>query len=193
MFYDIKDFPILEEITRNYETINQELNAAKYQNELIRNILNPIDNSLDYYTDYWVKDNGFHEEQLGYDIRNGQYSTLAIYKKDFQIKSFDSTKLFSKTLELIKDLPGVHYSGFFKMNPNTKLGSHKHNRKHLIFHLLLEDLKDGDCVLTCGGKSFSVKYRGDSLLFDYSYEHGSVNNSSTERLHFIVDFDPFTK
>lgn len=190
MFYELEDFPCLKKVKENLELIKQDLNTAEQENELIRKILNPTDDSLDYYTDYWVKDNGFHEEQIGYDIREGKYSTLAIYKKDFPIKLFDSSRLFSRTLELIKDIPGVYYVGFFKMFPNTQLGEHTHDRKHLIFHLLLNDLKNGECVLTCGGETRVVKSKGDCLLFDYSYNHGSMNNSDNERLHFIIDFNP---
>ncbi len=76
------------------------------------------------------------------------------------------------------------------MSPKTSLIAHTHTRNHLIFHLLLNDLKNGECVLTCSDETTILKNKGDSALFDYSLLHGSENNSETERIHFIVDFDP---
>jgi len=191
MFYDVKDFPFLEEVIKNISVIHQELKNAEVQNPLINSVFNPSDMSLDYYTDHWVADNGFHEKQIGYDIRDGEYATLAIYKKDYPLKQFDSNQLFPKTLELLSSVPGLYYSGFFKMYAGTHLNSHTHTRKHLIFHLLLNDLENGECVIKCGEETRKMKCKGDTLLFDYSYDHESDNNSDTDRLHFIIDFNPF--
>jgi hypothetical protein len=190
-FYNVEDYPFLMNIQRNVDVIINELARAEETNPMIKGILNPMDEALDYYTDYWVKDNGFHLDQLGYDIRNGKYSTLSIFKKDYPNKLFDVDELFPNTTSLLKDVPGLYYCAFFKMYPKTELATHTHNRKHLIFHLLLNDLIDGSCELTCGSESRNVCLKSDSVLFDYSNSHGSVNNASNSRLHFVVDFNPF--
>lgn len=190
MFVDINKFPQLKIIQENCSIISQELADAILKDDKVRAILNPIDSDLENYTDYWVKDNGFHEEQMGYDIRKGEYTTMAVFKKNYTIKHFDVNELFPKTMNLLRSIDNIHYSAFFKMYPKTKLDAHTHNRSHLIFHLLLNDLENGDFYLRCGNESKTLKNKGDYMIFDYSNEHESANNSDSERLHFIIDFNP---
>lgn len=191
MFYDIEDFPALQKIRDQVSVIYDELNKAVEKDPKVKSILHPSHSDLEHYTDYWVKDNGFHEDQTGYDIRKGEYTTIAIYKKDFSIKHFDAQRLFPKTLALLKQVENLHYSAFFKMYPHTKLDAHTHNRSHLIFHLLLNDLENGEFKLRCGDQWKTMKNKGECLVFDYSNEHESANVSDSDRLHFIIDFKPF--
>lgn len=190
MFNNIDNYKGLNLIINNVSKIEKEFLEAIKQDEVVRSIMYPTNSDLEHYTDYWVKDNGFHEDQTGYDIRKGEYSSLAIFKKDFSIKHFDVEKLFPETLLMLRGIEGAHFSGFFKMLPHTKLDAHTHNRSHLIFHLLLNDLKGGNYTLRCGNEIKTLKNKGDSMLFDYSVEHESENSSDSERIHFIIDFKP---
>lgn len=190
-FYDIKEYPFLNTFISNIDIIAEELKTASSKNELIHSVLNPTEDIIEHYTNYWVKDNGFHPDQIGYDIRKGEYTTLAIFKKEFSIKHFNAEELFPKTLHLLEKVNGLYYSGFFKMFPQAELGSHVHNRKHLIFHLLLNDLENGECYMTCGDQTRVMKRRGDHVLFDYSVAHESHNASGSSRVNFVVDFNPF--
>lgn len=191
MFYSVEEYPFLQEIIAKREVINQEFQNAM-KDKFLYGVVNATDEEfLHHYTNYWARDNGFSKEQIGYDIREGHYHTLPLFKKDFPVKYFDVVAFFPETSKIIQKIPNLHFSGFFKMFGKSKLGMHTHNRRHLIFHILLNDLEDGDCVITVNGETKALRNKGDHMLFDYSYEHGTENFSSTPRLNFIVDFDPF--
>ncbi len=83
MFQQKSSYPFLQKFENNIHIIISELNSALNNEPKLHKILYPDIPDIDYYTDYWVKDNGFHPDQIGYDIRVGEYSTFAIFKKDF--------------------------------------------------------------------------------------------------------------
>lgn len=190
MFYNPNNYPFLKKFEDNIDVIKAELNAALTMEKKLDSIFYPQISDIDYYTDYWVKDNGFHPDQIGYDIRVGEYSTFAIFKKNFPVKLFDVNVLFPKTIEMLNSVPNLYYSGFFKMSPKTELLPHTHTRSHLIFHLLLENLENGECILSCENETAKLKNAGDSALFNYGKNHGSINTSETDRINFIIDFNP---
>lgn len=192
MFYDIADFPFLIPFVENVDLIHLELINSIKNNEKIKSIMYPDHAGLEHYTDYWVKDNGFHTDQTGIDIRTGGYQPLAIFKKDFPIKHFEVNDLFPKTLDLLTKVPNLNFSAFFKMEAHSTLQAHSHSKKHLIFHLLLHDLKDGSCWLRAGSDTISICKKGEYLIFDYSLEHESKNNSAIDRINFVIDFNPFS-
>jgi hypothetical protein len=189
MFLDLESYPALVALKNNIAVISDEFSTAVGQNREVYSLLNPIDDLLEHHTKAWTKDNGFHQNQIGYDIRSGSYSTLSIFKEGMKIEDFNAVDLFPKTLGLLSAIDGVCYSSFFKLYAHAQLTPHAHSRKHAIFHLLLDDLEDGECVVTVGGEKRSMKYKGDCVLFDYSQEHGSLNTSNTDRINFIVDLD----
>lgn len=190
MFLDYTQYPYLVTIQKNIELISEEFSNAIQSKEILSILYNSEDN-IDYYTGHWTRENGFHPEQVGFDIRVGDYSTLAIYKKDFPIRTVNIENYFHKTIELIrKEVPNVHLISFFRMAPGAKLLEHTHNRKHLIFHLALRDLENGTCELTCGKEKLTLKRKGDTALFDYTIPHSSFNNSNTERINLVIDFEP---
>jgi hypothetical protein len=192
MFLDYKNYNYLVEIKNNFNIIKDEFENA-HRSEEIRKILYNSDDNVDYYTVFWARDNGFHPEQVGYDIREGDYSTLAIYKKDFPIRTVNIEQYFPKTIELInKYVPNVHLISFFRMATHAKLLEHTHNRKHLIFHMMLKDLVNGSCELVCGNETLHLKNKGDTALFDYTIPHSAYNNCESERINLVVDFDPFS-
>lgn len=190
MFYDINKFPALKVIQDNCSVINQELTEAIERDDKVRLIMNPDDIGVEHYTEFWAKENGFHRDQLGYDIRKGEYAAMAIFKKGFPIKHFNVEELFPRTTELLKTVENLEYSAIFKMYPKTKVDSHTHLRSHLIFHLLLNDLENGDYYLRCKDESKRIKSKGDYMIFDYSNEHESENSSDSDRYHLIIDFNP---
>lgn len=191
MFYDVNDFPFLLKIKERVDDIREELNIAIKKDDVVRKLLDVDDELLDHYTNYWVLDNGFHTAQTGIDIRNGEYFAAAIYKKGFPIKHFDALDLFPKTLKLLNEVEGIEFAGFFKLCRNSKAKMHEHNRKHLVFHMMLNDLADGKYTVTCNGESKSYTEKGSTVIFDYSYIHGAENSSSlSDRLNLLIDFKP---
>lgn len=189
MFLNSNKFPYLIAIKENIDIISSEFYEA-LKNEEIRKILYQSEDNIDYYSAHWTRDNGFHPEQIGYDIREGDYSTLALYKKGFPIKTIEIEKYFPNTINLVKQIPNLHLLSIFRMAPNTKLLEHVHTRSHLIFHLLLNNLENGSCALTCGNETIYLTNKGDTALFNYSLPHSTFNNCSSERFNLVIDFEP---
>jgi len=190
MFYDIERFPFLQDFINNAELVFNEWNKALNQSPALHKHIG-LHTDLDAYTDYWVKDNGFHPNQIGYDIREGYYNTFAIFKKGYPIKNYDIPSLFPALSGMLNHIPNMHYAGFFRMEPLSELMPHTHSRKHLIFHVLLNDLENGACKMICNNKEKELRHRGDAVLFDYSASHATINASTTERINFVIDFNPF--
>jgi len=190
MFEDKSHYPFLSILDENIAIVKMELTNAIEKNQLVKSIFYSENNDIDYYTEYWVKDNGFHPEQIGYDIRVGEYTTFPIFKLGFPNKILDIESLFPETLKLIHQIPGVYFSGFFKMSPNSELSPHTHTRKHLIYHILLNDELEGQSYIQCENEKKFLLKKGDTALFNYSKEHSSKNLSKNERINFVVDFLP---
>lgn len=192
MFYDVEKFPFLSRFIDNYLDIKNEL-FHSLSDVQARKLIEETDTPdfLETYTSFWVKENGFNEDQIGYDIRQGEYHTLPIFKKDYPVVSFDVNTYFPKTMEMLNHVPNLYFSAFFKMSGKSTLKPHTHNRRHLIFHLLMNDLEEGICEVTVDGNTTVLKQEGDHLLFDYSYEHSTVNHAVNPRYNFVVDFNPF--
>jgi hypothetical protein len=188
MFERIENYPYLKTVHDNLGVINGEFRAF-----LSANHISLDDNDMgDHYSGWWSRDNGLSREQVGYNIKtSGAYSSISIFKKGYPIKTFDANKCFGKSIQIINEIPNVHYAGFFTMTPGTSLDTHTHTRRHLIYHLLLDDLRDGECHLTCQNESKYISNKGDEVLFDYSLPHGSTNRSSSNRSDFVVDFKPW--
>lgn len=192
-FYTTKDFPIFEDIIAQVDLIRGELdNAMKHQE--VHQLISSKEGEpkfLEGYSSYWVNDNGFSKEQIGYDIRDGEYFAMAIFKKGYPIKHLDTEQFFPNTNQLIQRVPNVYFSAFFRMNAHAILNAHTHTRRHLIFHLLTNDLVGGVCTITVNGEDRILSKKGDYVIFDYSLEHETHNDSDSDRYNFIIDFNPF--
>jgi hypothetical protein len=184
VFIESSNYAFLTNIKNNVSRIKAEFEAA------IAQTINIPKHSVDHYSDYWVKDNGFHPEQIGHDIREGAYSTLAIFKAGFQIKNFDVQSCFPETLRLLRDVHRLQYAAFFVMAPGARLERHKHSRSHLIYHVLLNDLLGAECEVQCGSEIKHLRYSGDDVLFNYSLPHETFNHASNTRVNLVVDFIP---
>lgn len=194
MFYEINEFEFLSLFTSNVEKIANEFFNSIDNSEITRNILNPNSiNGMDYYTDWWSRDNGFHPDQTGVDVRNiaKHYQSLSIFKKKYPIKHFDVESNFPFLLTLLKRVPNLYFSTFLKSQPKHFILKHTHTRKHLIFHLLINDLEGGAYEITVNEETRSMAKKGDWLLFDYSQPHSARNTSQTSRYGLAIDFNPF--
>lgn len=193
-YYEIEEYPFLKQIIANIDIIGDELKNALKKDKEVQYVVTPKDddpNYLDGYTNYWVEDNGFTAEQIGYDIREGGYFSMALFKKGYKIKSIDVEKNFPKTIKILQEIPNIYFAAFFKMNAHSVLNSHTHTRRHLIFHLLMNDLENGVCRMTVNGEEKIISKKGDTVLFDYSLEHGTTNESDSDRYNLAIDFNPF--
>jgi len=190
MFLNVEDYNFLNEAKSRTDEIAAELKQS-LKLARVREILFPQDNkSIDYYTEFWAKDNGFHPEQIGHDIRKGDYKTLTLFKQNYPNKLLLVEEIFPLTFSLLKSVPGLHFAAFFRMGPKSALTPHKHSRQHLIFHLLLHDLENGNSYIRCNNEEKCLSKKGDTALFDYSLLHSSENLCDSDRLNFIIDFNP---
>ncbi len=193
MFYDLKDFPFLQNLVDNVDKVGEELLHLKNNSTFMERFYDyppstPIE-EVTTHVDYWVRESGIHPDQIGYEARNGEWVAFALYKTGFPIKWFDVNKEFPFTIQEILKVPNVNFSAFFRIAPSAGSNEHSHNKANLIFHLTLYDL-DGESVMRCNGEEKILSKKGDWCIFDYSKPHSSFNFSKTDRINLIIDFTP---
>lgn len=190
MFCDPDRHDYLINISRSHDVIKREFDKVVASSPYIHGIVHREKDYLDHFIDGWVMDNGFHAEQIGYDIRDGAYTGFAIFKDGEVHPGIDFSEHFVETLKLARGVPGLRFSAFVVMAPGAVLKAHSHKRRHYIYHTLLGNLDGQGCEMTCGNEVAVLKDAGDRVLFDYSIPHGSVNHASVPRINFLVDFEP---
>jgi aspartyl/asparaginyl beta-hydroxylase len=190
MFIRAHEYDYLFEISTNHRAILKEFEHAVSDHPFMSEILEGGAPYIDQNLDGWVKENGFHPDQVGFDVRKGSYSGITIFKEECPVRNIDVSRHFAKTMRLLKGVKRLHYAAFVIMMPNSSLATHAHTRSHMIHHTLLTNLVGGVCEMSCNGDTLALSKAGDSALFDYSLPHGSINKASNTRINFIVDFKP---
>tara|TARA_B100001964_G_scaffold89485_3_gene100553 strand:- start:2247 stop:2894 length:648 start_codon:yes stop_codon:yes gene_type:complete len=135
----------------------------------------------------WIKEGGFHQEQIGYDSRGGEWNTFPLYKNGDENLNRLIKDIFPKTYSVLKDVPGINFAAFFKQTPGSYVKRHKHTPKNAICHFLMEDLKKGAAWFKVGEGYKYMEKMGDAIGFDYRIEHSTGNNSENERVNLVVD------
>lgn len=187
MFLDASIYPFLQRISGNASVISAELSRAMANRQQVRDVLG-VSMAMDYPSNQWTWDNGINTAAIGYDLRDGNYSMLTLFKPGHALAEVEAA--FSETLQLLAAVPGLHYAALSAMGPRAHLGLHSHSRRHFIYHLLLNDLAGGGCVMTCGDHARTLKSKGDTVLFDYSLPHESRSLSDDTRINLMIDFLP---
>lgn len=187
MFLDATSYPVLRQLADNAAQIGTELQAALQNNAEIKNAF-LTDMSMDFPSNQWAWENGINRENVGYDLRDGSFSMHAIYKKKGDETVTNKSALFPRTMAIISRLANVHYVAFSFLRPGTHIQAHSHTRSHYVYHLLLNDLQDDACEMSCGTERKFLKHRGDNLLFDYSQIHETYHRASNIRINLMVDF-----
>tara|TARA_Y100000589_G_scaffold322196_1_gene354737 strand:- start:6298 stop:6915 length:618 start_codon:yes stop_codon:yes gene_type:complete len=135
----------------------------------------------------WIRSGGFHEEQIGYDSRDGEWKTFPLWKRDQPELASTMRQFLPSTIEILEAIPNLYFASIFKQPPNSKVARHKHTLKHCIAHFLLNDLEDGYASIEVNDKKQILKYKGDCVAFDYTYPHSSSNASNTDRVNLVID------
>jgi hypothetical protein len=190
MFLDENEFPFLNDIKQNVSIISGEFFEALKKYEEVKYFYDSDNPTIYNHVLYWIKENKFHPDDIGYEVRDGIWASFPVYKSGFPVNWYDVKAYFPETLRMLKHVPGLNFASFMRLDPDAKTTPHKHLMKNNIFHLLLNDL-DGSCEFQCDGAVKATAKTGDSLLFDYSKMHSSNNKSATTRIDFTIDFDPF--
>lgn len=189
MFIDVSEFPFLLPLSESASLIAGELKDALLHNAYVRGTVG-TERKIDPRSDEWSWDNGINRDAVGYDLREGGYSMLALYKKDGLAEHPDIQSIFPKTLNLLSGVQGLHYAAFAALPGKGHLGLHAHKRSHFVFHVLLNDLVGGQCKVSCGSQVKTLERAGDSVIFDYSLPHETRNFAANTRLNLMVDFQP---
>ena len=186
MFYDIKQFPFLQEILDNLDSIIEEFEKVKNK-ELLSDFIHNDYPEINSHILYYAKDQSITLEDIGYDFRNESWGAFPLYKNGFEIKWYNVLQHFPKTSQLISKVPNTYFSAFVKLTKNKGILPHQHHDKNIIFHVCLYNLY-GYSELYCGNEKKVLKNKGDWAIFDASVQHHSINFSNTDRINFVVDF-----
>lgn len=185
MFLDATRYPYLKQLADNATQVSDELQAALQNNSHVKKAL-LTDMAMDFPSNQWTWDNAINTAAVGYDLREGNYTMMSLYKTGHDLRAIQGA--FPKTVDLLQNVSGIEYACISALGPKAHLGLHSHNRQRHIFHLLLNDLKGGNCELICDGKRHEIAFMGDTALFDYSLPHESISHADNIRFNLMVDF-----
>lgn len=189
MFVNAERYPYLKEICGHHAAIAEEVFHTARKNTEVASFLGG-QGYLDWYSKRWSWDNSINREELGYDLRDGDYSMLALFKGDEQEPFSALCSSFPFLKALLTGVDGLWYAALTRQSPGAGIKRHSHNRQHYVFHLLLNDLDGGQCRMGCGDAVLMLANAGDTALFDYSIPHDSSNYSSSDRVTLMLDFLP---
>lgn len=185
MFIDPSQYKYLSNITNKVSLISNELlHALENSPEIRKGLLAEM--AMDYPSNQWTWDNAINTAAVGYDLRDGSYTMHALYKTGHDLPLVKEH--FRNTLELIRNVPGVEYGCISALAPGAHLGLHTHCRSRHIFHLLLNDLHGGNCVIICNDQEKHLVKQGDVALFDYSLPHETFSHADNIRFNLMIDF-----
>ena len=187
MFLDATRYPYLKQLTENVDIISEELKAALRNDAQVQKALF-THMEMDYQSNQWTWDNAINTAAIGYDLREGSYAMLSLYKTGHNLNI--AKNAFPKTLGLLKRVDGIEYACISALSPHAHLARHTHNRQRYIFHLLLNNLEGGPCEIICINKRHEMRFIGDTALFDYSLPHESFSYAENRRFNLMVDFFP---
>jgi len=187
MFLDASRHHYLAQLVDNVSLIGEELSQALTHSPDVRQAL-LTEMAMDYPSNQWTWENAINTDAVGYDLRQGSYTMLALYKPGHDLAAAQAA--FRNTLAMLGDVEGINYACISALDPGAHLGLHTHSRSRHIFHLLLNDLEGGVCEIVCDGHRKTLARKGDTALFDYSLPHESSNHSRSMRFNLMVDFLP---
>ena len=198
-FINPKSLPLYDLIKENIDLIADEFlndslnllllkNRLGYQRTWLQNVAEtdelspPIEN--------WIKEGGFHQDQIGYDSRDGEWQTFPLWKANEHNVSDAINQYLPNTIQILKQIPGLYFAAFFKQSSQSAVKPHKHLIKHHIVHFLLNDLDSGKAWIEVNGYKKFLSKKGDCIGFDYTYMHSSRNESTSDRINVVLDIIP---
>ena len=92
-----------------------------------------------------------------------------------------------KTVELVKQVPGLNSAAFTMLPPGGRLGAHRDPiASSLRYHLALVAPKQPGCTLFVDGQPIEWK-DGEDFVFDETYVHWAENPTDEPRIVFFAD------
>ena len=187
MFMDLSSYQSLIRVIENVPIVKSELKAALGKDLGAKEFLHG-EKVMDFPSNEWAWDSAINIENVGYDLRDGNYSIFTLFKLGHDLENIDEH--FKETLSLLRGVEGLQYAAFSALGPGAHLKEHVHSRRHFICHVLLSDLGSGKCEMICNREIRDLKEPGDAAVFDYSLPHETTNFSSKTRVNLMIDFKP---
>ncbi|NQY62447.1 MAG: aspartyl/asparaginyl beta-hydroxylase domain-containing protein [Alteromonadaceae bacterium] len=191
-FYPIADFPKLAELGKHWQTIQNEfyaLNAPVIPINRVNKDFTAVYNEIKTH----MQNDGEYGWLLGWGGKTGenpdwlQYGLIANYNPI----PWASTSM-PKTLELLKNIPGIKVCGLATMKPNCYLATHTHPEisieQLLQFHITLDTLQTSNYNYLNVNGEFNQNETGESVIFDGSLEHFAINASTANRTILYIEF-----
>lgn len=169
---DLKEFPELDSLQINWETIREEALQLYRQNyfELTKN-----PESSAYY------DIGFRTFF--------KYGWCKFYLNWYGYTHESAKKLCPETVALLKTIPSVNGAMFSLLPVGSQLTRHLDPLAcSLRYHLGLHTPNSNDCFIDIDGNKYSWR-DGEALLFDETFIHYAKNNSQDYRLILMCDVE----
>jgi len=191
-YYDIINFPKLNEICKNWEMIRDEfyeLNApiipvnriAKTHEEVFSEVHNHVVVEGKEYG--WV---------LGWGESGGNYGwTQYGLILNGQNIPFTGSKM-KQTIELFKNVKGIIAVALLKLKPSTVLHTHQHDdirrKRALQLHLPIDTPKERNYNYLNVQGEFRQYECGKPIVFDGALDHFALNESHKERTTLYIEF-----
>ena len=194
-FYDIADFPGLDQLSQNWEVIREEFNQLdapimeidrinKPHEEVFEEVYNHIKSGKKYgWVLGWGEDGGnYNWTQYGL-ILNGE------------VVPFLGEEM-KQTVELFKNMDGIIAVALLKLNPRTILHTHRHDdireKGALQFHLPIDVIPDRNYNYLNVQGEFRQYVLGEPIVFDGALDHFALNESNRERTTLYIEFEKNT-
>jgi aspartyl/asparaginyl beta-hydroxylase (cupin superfamily) len=164
-FYDTKDFPFLDVLTKNFNVIKNELLDLLEKNK----------------EKQWM-------ETFPQYVNSDKTKAWKVFSFIFFTMRFpDNAKVCPETAKLIYSIPDIISCDYSFLKPNTHIAPHKgYSRMVLRCHLPLIVPVGHNCALRVGDETKEWE-EGKLMIFDDSFEHEAWNKSDKDRVVLMFD------
>jgi len=167
-YLQVADFPELENLRSNWQTIRDEAIALAKASQI---------KASDQFNDA-----GFQSF-----FRTGW--------KRYYLKWYDDAphpsalKACPRTVEILKGSPNIKAAAFTQLPPGSNLGKHRDPfAGSLRYHLGLITPNDDRCWIRVDGKPYSWR-DGEGVVFDETYIHWAANETDQDRIILFCDLE----
>lgn len=148
----------------------------------------------------WIKESSIESIQKHpYDFHEGYqegYSEntwvfIPIYKKGWQ------NEVYSNTLNIVKNCNNVIMAGFMILKKHKSIEWHRHEKQSCIIHYTLSHKNNNHSKVTLSVMSkdqlhketISMNHFGNSCMFHTTDYHKTINESSEDRVSFVIEIE----
>ncbi|MGV3344918.1 lipid A hydroxylase LpxO [Enterobacteriaceae bacterium LUAb1] len=164
-YFDTKDFPELQKITDNWQTIRDE--AVRLQDHIKAATENNDAGFNTFFKRGWKR----------------------FYLKWYSDSHPSACELCPFTTELVRQIPSIKAAMFAELPAGGYLGKHRDPYAGSIrYHLGLQTPNDNRCFIEVDQQRHSWR-DGEAVLFDETYVHWAQNDTDQTRIIFFCDIE----